>query len=136
MPDSGIRLKNICTNVVTSDLLSYLASYSGLEKLAFERPDGRDRADADQLADIFFGSVLPRHVKSLVEMSCPAGYDSRWSFGTHNVDLVSELHSVTSLEMSVDFGHWVDHRPSMASVVLRPSHCYTVHTDRVHSKIF
>ncbi|KAJ7094872.1 hypothetical protein C8R44DRAFT_814062 [Mycena epipterygia] len=118
MPGSQIRLKNISTNIVTSDLLSYLASYSGVEKLTFERPDGGSDAEAARLANMFFSAVLPRHAKSLVEMSCHAGFETQWSFGIHNVDAVAQLQNVTSLEMSVNAADVLDIQVSMTSVDL------------------
>ncbi|KAJ7115016.1 hypothetical protein C8R44DRAFT_881055 [Mycena epipterygia] len=118
VPESEIRLKNISTNIVTFDLLSYLASYSGVEKLTFDRPDGGSDDEANRLANMFFGTVLPRHVTSLVEMSCPSLYETHWSFGMHNVDAVLALHKVTSLKMTVNYEDVVNMQASMKSVNL------------------
>ncbi|KAJ7359952.1 hypothetical protein DFH08DRAFT_953043 [Mycena albidolilacea] len=41
--DSRTKLTEITTNVVTQDLLAYLASYSGIRKLALKAPDGGSR---------------------------------------------------------------------------------------------
>ncbi|KAJ7146616.1 hypothetical protein C8R44DRAFT_562088, partial [Mycena epipterygia] len=99
-----IRLTDICTNRVTSDLLAYLASYSGLENLVLRGADNGTRTpeEANCLADDFFRTVLPHHATTLVELSCPAHYECRWSFGTHNVDAILQLHRLRILKMSVD----------------------------------
>ncbi|KAJ7227560.1 hypothetical protein C8J57DRAFT_1730900 [Mycena rebaudengoi] len=102
--ESQVKLTEITTNVVTSGLFDYLSSYSGIEKLTLLYPDGGSRNNSDHLADMFFGIVLPHHATSLVELSCSAGYESRFSFGTHNVDVISQLRKLKSLEMSINAG--------------------------------
>ncbi|KAJ6477778.1 hypothetical protein C8R45DRAFT_796020, partial [Mycena sanguinolenta] len=76
-----LRLVELTTNVLTSDLLRYLSSYSGLTRLNLIRVGGGSQAESNQLADVFFLTVLPLHEDSLVEVSCTARYESRWSFG-------------------------------------------------------
>lgn len=102
--DSRSHLTEITTSVVTPELFAYLTSYSGLRKLSLIHPDGGSREASDRLADMFFETVLPHHAASLVELSCAAGYESRWSFGTHNVDVISQLDNLKTLEMSINAG--------------------------------
>ncbi|KAJ7467879.1 hypothetical protein B0H11DRAFT_2046770 [Mycena galericulata] len=102
--NSQLHLTEITTNVVTPELFAYLASYSGIHKLKLQFPDGGSRDASDRLADTFYETVLPHHATSLVELSCPAAYESRWSFGNHNVDIVSHLHHLNTLEMSINAG--------------------------------
>ncbi|KAJ7260497.1 hypothetical protein B0H12DRAFT_1217955 [Mycena haematopus] len=101
---NGTRLAEITTNVVTHELFDYLTSYSGIEKLTLKFPDGGDLNESNRLADTFFETVLPLHAEYLSELSCPAAYESRFSFGTHNVNIVSLLHKLTKLEMSINAG--------------------------------
>ncbi|KAF7344165.1 hypothetical protein MVEN_01706700 [Mycena venus] len=101
-PHLQIHLRDISTGNVTSDLLAYLASYSGVEKLSFWGLSQKNQIQADDLADTFFTTVLPRHAKSLLELACPASYECRWSFGTHNVDALSALHNVRNLDVSIN----------------------------------
>ncbi|KAJ7103899.1 hypothetical protein C8R44DRAFT_887395 [Mycena epipterygia] len=100
-PDLQIHLKDISTGSVTPDLLAYLASYSGVEKLRFWGV-GRNSQQAGDLADTFFTTVLPRHTKSLLTLSCTTVYESRWSFGAHNVDVLSELQKLRNLKISIN----------------------------------
>jgi len=76
-------------------LVAYISSYSGIEKLHLQYPDEGDPHS-------FFYSVLPRHAASLVEFSCRASYECAWSFGTDMVDTLSKLHRLTHLELSVN----------------------------------
>jgi hypothetical protein len=102
--ESQVKLTDITTDVVISELFDYLSSYSGIEKLTLLSPDGGIRNNSDHLAAMFFGIVLPRHATSLVELSCSAGYESRFSFGTHNMDVISLLRKLKSLDMSINAG--------------------------------
>ncbi|KAF7351546.1 hypothetical protein MSAN_01587100 [Mycena sanguinolenta] len=103
-PYKTAKLTEITTNVVTQEFFDYLTSYSGLKKLTLKFPDGGNVEESNRLADSFFETVLPCHSESLAELSCPAAYESRFSFGTHNVDVVSSLHKLTKLEMSINAG--------------------------------
>ncbi|KAJ7127530.1 hypothetical protein C8R43DRAFT_1027552 [Mycena crocata] len=114
----SIRLKDVATNLVTTDLLTYLASYDGVESLRLQTPDGRNRHEADAFADIFCEQVLPRHTNSLVYLSCPSAYESRWSFGVSNADVVARLHELEYLEMSVDAGELLNVEPTSNAVTI------------------
>ncbi|KAJ7668813.1 hypothetical protein DFH06DRAFT_1084970 [Mycena polygramma] len=102
--ETKIQLKNIyiprprvygsSTDLVP--ILRYLASYSGLERLEIQ-------SIATELeGTLLFESVLPRHLQSLVALSCPGQMVGRCSFGLHNISLVSQLRNLETLEMSVN----------------------------------
>jgi hypothetical protein len=112
-----VQLKELTTNTVTADLLVYLASYSGLQRLNLLYAGGRTQVESDRLADTFFEAVLPLHADSLVELLCSVGYESRSSFGTHCVAAISRLHNVETLEMSVDAADVQDAEPERTTVV-------------------
>ncbi|KAJ7103898.1 hypothetical protein C8R44DRAFT_887394 [Mycena epipterygia] len=84
-PDLQIHLKDR-QRPVTPNLLAYLASYAGVEKLRFFST-GNSQRETDDLAGIFFTTVLPRHAEC---------------FGTHNVDAVSSLHKLRNLKISIN----------------------------------
>ncbi|KAJ6566620.1 hypothetical protein B0H19DRAFT_1257818 [Mycena capillaripes] len=106
------QLTEVTTSVVTPELFEYLRSYTGVQKLALLYPDGGNRDKTNLLADTFFETVLLRHATSLVELSCPASFESRFSFGTHNVDVISQLHGLVTLEMSINAGRVRDVDPN------------------------
>ncbi|KAK7045058.1 hypothetical protein R3P38DRAFT_2882327 [Favolaschia claudopus] len=95
-----IKLREISSHV-SLELFSYVASYSGIEKITLNYPDAGSENQSNLLADKFF-EALSRHASSLVELSCPAAYENRFSFGTHNVDVVSRLRNLGKLEMSIN----------------------------------
>ncbi|KAJ7200532.1 hypothetical protein GGX14DRAFT_466376 [Mycena pura] len=96
----GVFLR-VTINTVSSTLLAYLKSYSGLEQLALVGGDG-SREASDKLADNFFQSVLLRHANTLVDLKVTAHYESRWSFGTHNIDSLLNLHQLKTLGVFVN----------------------------------
>ncbi|KAJ7126181.1 hypothetical protein C8R44DRAFT_781279 [Mycena epipterygia] len=96
-----IYLKQISDNAISTEFLEYLSSYSGLERLTLH-PLGCSAVNSGRLADMFFDAVLPRHADSLVELSCLAEFEGKWSFGAHNAEQISQLKQLTRLEMSVN----------------------------------
>ncbi|KAJ7264076.1 hypothetical protein B0H12DRAFT_273122 [Mycena haematopus] len=107
-----IHLTDVATNNVTDDFLGYLGSYSGLQRLTLQYPDAHmDTESSDQLADHFFGSVLPQHATSLLHLSCAVWFEGRWCFGTHNANVICGLRRLSRLEMSVN-AHDVPHENS------------------------
>ncbi|KAJ6599861.1 hypothetical protein DFH09DRAFT_626981 [Mycena vulgaris] len=105
-------LIEITTRLVTPHFLAYLGLCAGLKKLTLQNPDG------DSLANTFFRTVLPNLTSSLVELSCGAAYEGRWSFGTHNAHIISQMKELTALEMSINAGRveQVDIRPGFAAI--------------------
>ncbi|KAF7345681.1 hypothetical protein MVEN_01587900 [Mycena venus] len=106
-----IHLSEIHTDYVQQALLEYILSYSGLERLTNDgdEDDGNDGDDDDNgrehlepLVEEFFTTALPRHKESLVALSCRGVWEGKWSFGAHNVDLLSQLHKLKSLRMNVN----------------------------------
>ncbi|KAK7032502.1 hypothetical protein VNI00_013071 [Paramarasmius palmivorus] len=75
---------------IEPELLDYLASYSGLERLIIKDacpPGFISRWDvADQrLAVKFAKQVIPKHAQSLVALHVQGHDEGWWSFGRHNV---------------------------------------------------
>ncbi|KAJ6549048.1 hypothetical protein DFH09DRAFT_883762, partial [Mycena vulgaris] len=77
-------------------LLAYLASYSGLEHLTITSDTGKEA-----LAHAFFNSLL-QHKDSLLALICPAYHEGEWCLGPYNLDIISQLRALQSLEMSVN----------------------------------
>jgi hypothetical protein len=88
------HLKDISASYLP-ELFSYIASYSGIEKLVLQHPDLGD-------PNIFLHSLLPLHAASLVELSCSASYECRWSFISNAVDGLLKLQKLTPLTMSIN----------------------------------
>ncbi|KAJ6552825.1 hypothetical protein B0H19DRAFT_949973, partial [Mycena capillaripes] len=98
-----IHLKDLTTDSVTNEFIEYVSSYSGLERLSLLHSGGNvGFAEADTLADLFFEKALPCHADTLVAFGFSAAYEGRWSFGSHNVEIISRLVCLASLETSVN----------------------------------
>ncbi|KAJ7743739.1 hypothetical protein DFH07DRAFT_749814 [Mycena maculata] len=95
----GIHLTEISTDILDKALLVYLASYSGLERLTIWNVGDQE---SNQLADYFFGSVLPGHAQSLLELSCSATYEGKWNLDPYNAEVISQLYRLENLLLSVD----------------------------------
>ncbi|KAJ7609795.1 hypothetical protein DFH06DRAFT_1375095 [Mycena polygramma] len=106
----GTHLTEITTSILTPSLLTYLTSYSGLQRLRL-KPDGGSRDASDRLADTFYETALVPHAPSLLVLSCPAVYESRWSFGSHNAAHFAALRGLTALEVSVNAGELPTFKP-------------------------
>ncbi|KAF7296267.1 F-box domain-containing protein [Mycena chlorophos] len=94
---TGIHLKELVTNDPTDDLITYLASYSGLEVLRLPSVDGEEH-----LADVLFAEVLPRHAGTLLEFECTAAYEGRWSLDAERVQALKGLCNLRELAVSLN----------------------------------
>jgi len=97
---------------VNQDLLEYMASYEGLKVLTLMWATGRDAADSDHLAGIFFNASLPKHYSSLKVLQISATYCGGWCFGSHNSMGISACKELRSLRISV---HMKDDKPRNVS---------------------
>ncbi|KAJ6567016.1 hypothetical protein B0H19DRAFT_1374352 [Mycena capillaripes] len=97
----GIHLADISVDQIEDGLLSYLASYSGLERLSIAYAGANTAAKSDQLAEMFFDKGLVPHVESLAELYVPASFEGRWCFGKHNAAIISQIRKLRSLCMSI-----------------------------------
>ncbi|KAJ6450408.1 hypothetical protein C8R45DRAFT_1043624 [Mycena sanguinolenta] len=91
---TGRHLKEIRAQY-SMELIAYLTSYSGVERLEVDYPDGGD-------ANAFFYRVLPIHAATLTVFSCSPSYECQWSFSVHVVDAILKLQMLTHLEMSIN----------------------------------
>nr|GAT53773.1 predicted protein [Mycena chlorophos] len=97
---NSVYLTELSVNIVSPKLCDYLVSYTGLERVHFRNVDAL--AVSRETADLFFERVLRRHSASIVELHVFPRYGSRWSFGTHNVGVLSSLVGLEKLGITVD----------------------------------
>nr|GAT52199.1 predicted protein [Mycena chlorophos] len=95
-----VQLAELTVTAVSLALCDYLTSYTGLERLVLLGVDASETSR--QLAGQFFERVLQHQSASLVELRVAPHYTSAWSFGTHNVDALSSLVKLETLEIAVD----------------------------------
>ncbi|KAJ7636214.1 hypothetical protein FB45DRAFT_906140 [Roridomyces roridus] len=96
-----VHLTELTTGIVTQEFMDYLSSYTGLKKLSLTFHDYMSREE-NNLAEAFYARAIAPHIESLVELCCPAGYESDFSFGPHNVAVVYRFTRLRHLGMSVN----------------------------------
>lgn len=98
-----IHLREIKIDRITSTLLEYLASYTGLTKLVVETINlrGKSSSESDALATRFFGKPLGSHVETLEELNISAHFQDLWCFGEHNILTFSSFTRLRKLSVCV-----------------------------------
>ena len=94
-----IHLGEIKIDRITSALLEYLTSYTGLTKLVVETIifRGKSSSESDALATVFFGKPLRSHVETLEELDISAHFRDLWCFGEHNILTFSSCTNLRKL---------------------------------------
>jgi hypothetical protein len=116
----GIRLTALNTDCMGSELLHYLASYSGLQILKLY-----SLTIADDLANEFFHDILPHHANTLETLRLDPKYEGPWCLESRNVDSILQCHKLVKLAFAMEFdGKYDEHGEK--SVVNSP--CISLHT--------
>lgn len=76
-----IQLEELIVSVVFRGLLGYLSSYSGLIYLQFDGFITVDARSSDELTQVFYRTVFPKHVDSLEICWADAKFSGSWCFG-------------------------------------------------------
>ncbi|KAF8886387.1 hypothetical protein BD779DRAFT_1624905 [Infundibulicybe gibba] len=84
------------TTTVSEDILGYLGSANGVEKLTLLY------ADSDPLAHNFFTRVLPRLSPTLTSLHISAAFEGLWCFGEHNKDALLACARLRTLSIAID----------------------------------
>ena len=95
---SGIHLQELKHDFITTSLIDYLSSYSGLKKLRLT-VDESDECLA--VADPFFNTCLLNHVDTLEELILIAHSVSSWNFCSNNSRGISKCAKLKLLAMTV-----------------------------------
>ncbi|KAJ7282518.1 hypothetical protein C8J57DRAFT_1295600 [Mycena rebaudengoi] len=95
LKSEAIHLTHISTDTVDDSLLTYLASYCGLEHLMLPHVGSDSEGESNRLAAIFFEN-------SLRKLCCPAAFEGKWSFGPHSCEVISQCGRLEVLHMSVN----------------------------------
>ncbi|KAJ7597885.1 hypothetical protein C8J56DRAFT_329780 [Mycena floridula] len=91
----NVRIRDLKTDRISQELIWYIASYQGLEKLAF--PDFKYVPDIWRGGD--FCDSLVNHSETLQELSILPDWDTVWGFGQGNVAAMSECVNLRRLEV-------------------------------------
>ncbi|KAF5362963.1 hypothetical protein D9758_007048 [Tetrapyrgos nigripes] len=98
-----IRLRCLALDCTAVPALDYIESYAGLETLSlrcsvpyFNRYAYNDEADR------FYQRILPLHQETLISLDIRTKFESRWCFGKHNVDAISNCMGLQELYVCVN----------------------------------
>jgi hypothetical protein len=96
-----IHLERISTDAMDAALLEYLASYSGLTRLYLKNVTAQDHQSSDQLAELFFGSVITQHTSTLEELYVLPRYEGKWCFGERITPSIIRCSRLQYLKVAV-----------------------------------
>ncbi|KAJ7217290.1 hypothetical protein GGX14DRAFT_440937 [Mycena pura] len=100
-----VHLKEITAafQLVSSDFVAYIGSYSGVEKLHLFKPGsgGAMHAELDTLARRFYNDALDKHAATLTEFCCTVEFACAWCFGSLSARTVAGLRKLRRLEMGI-----------------------------------
>jgi len=78
---TDVRLNGIDVNHITTTLLDYISSYSGLKKLRVAPMNLETQEKSDLAANQFYNLCLGKHTSSLEELIIMAEYEGGWCLG-------------------------------------------------------
>ncbi|KAF9270003.1 hypothetical protein L218DRAFT_939102 [Marasmius fiardii PR-910] len=93
-----VFIRNISCHSVKDDLMTYLDSFSGLEK--FTAPHN-GISDNDKQADVFYRSTLRKHQESLQEIQVGSVWEGPWTIGLQNVDIFNGFEKLVSVSVGL-----------------------------------
>jgi hypothetical protein len=99
----GISLEKLSTDEVNSELMDFIASFSGLRHLTLSGLGLQSRKASDDVADMFFRHVLPVHRSTLRSLHLRAAYEGNWCFSEANAAAILDCRKLRDLSIAL---HW------------------------------
>ena len=100
---TNVHLIDIDVNQISTTLLDYISSYSGLKKLRLARIDLRTQERSD-LANHFYDLCLGKHTSSLEELIVTPAYEGGWCLVDKALVVISLCKKLKILEGSLEIG--------------------------------
>ena len=98
---TNVHLIDIDVNQISTALLDYISSYSGLKKLCLARIDLETREQSDLAANQFYNFCLGKHTSSLEELIIIPIYEGGWCLGDQALVVISLCKKLKILEGSL-----------------------------------
>ncbi|EDR09825.1 uncharacterized protein LACBIDRAFT_318023 [Laccaria bicolor S238N-H82] len=98
---TDVRLNGIDVNHVSTTLLDYISSYSGLKKLRLAYINFGTKERSDLAANQFYNLCLGKHTSSIEELIIRPKYEGGWCFGDQALILISLCKKLKILEGSL-----------------------------------
>ncbi|EDQ99657.1 uncharacterized protein LACBIDRAFT_295924 [Laccaria bicolor S238N-H82] len=86
---TDVRLIDIDVNHISTTLLDYISSYSGLKTLRLVPLNLETLEQSDLAANQFYNLCLGKHTSSLEELVVMAGYEGEWCLGDQALAVIS-----------------------------------------------
>ncbi|KAG7092874.1 hypothetical protein E1B28_009186 [Marasmius oreades] len=101
--EAGIQLMEITVDHVDESFLDYLESYQGLERITVAFNGIQIRGSVHELnAERFWGTCVPRHSRTIREVSVQPKNKGRWCFSNENVESFRMCGLVEELAVGID----------------------------------
>jgi hypothetical protein len=98
---TDVRLIGIDVNHITTTLLDYISSYSGLKKLRLAPMNFETQEESNLAADQFYNLCLGKHTSSLEELMVIARHEGGWCLGDQALVVISLCKKLKILEGSL-----------------------------------
>ncbi|EDQ99703.1 uncharacterized protein LACBIDRAFT_316191 [Laccaria bicolor S238N-H82] len=98
---TDVRLNGIDVTRVSTTLLDYISSYSGLKKLCLARMDIETHEQSELAANQFYNLCLGKHTSSLEELIVTADDEGGWCLGDQALAVISLCKKLKILEGSL-----------------------------------
>ena len=86
---TDVRLIGIDVNHISTTLLDYISSYSGLKALCLVPLNLETQGESDLAANQFYNLCLGKHASSLEELIVMPGYEGGWCLGDQALVVIS-----------------------------------------------
>jgi hypothetical protein len=94
----GIRLEELSVDEVSIELMDFIASFSGLQRLTILRLGVESRDPSDDMAEIFFRHAIPNTLRYL---NLQAIYEGRWCFSEDNAAAILGCQKLSDLSIAL-----------------------------------
>ena len=98
---TNVHLNGIDVNHISTTLLDYISSYSGLKKLRLAHIDLETQEQSDLAANQFYKLCLGKHASSLEELIVIPVYEGGWCLGDQALVVISLCKKLKILEGSL-----------------------------------
>jgi hypothetical protein len=97
----GIILEELNVDEVSSEVMDFIASFSGLQRLTLLRLGSETREASDNMADFFFRHVLPMHRSTLHSLTLEVAYEGKWCFSEANATVILDCQTLNGLSVAL-----------------------------------
>jgi hypothetical protein len=102
----GIRLEALSADDISSELVDFIVSFSGLRSLTLVDLGIQSQETSDDIADMFFRHALPTHRSTLRSLTLDTAYQGKWCFSEVNAATILDCQRLRDLSIAL---RWEDY---------------------------